>query len=47
MSTGLASLKAQMDQRMKVFHGQNKKKNGSDDSDDDDNDDDSQDSDSD
>ena len=46
MSTGLASLKAQMDQRMKVFHSQdkNKKKKGSDDdSEDDDSDDDSDD----
>ena len=45
MSTGLASLKAQMDQRMKVFHGQKKKKNSDDSDEDEDND--SEDSDSD
>lgn len=35
MSTGLASLKAQMDQRMKVFHSAGKKKKGGSDSDED------------
>lgn len=38
MSTGLASLKAQMDARMKVFHGSNKKAKNSDDSDESDDD---------
>ena len=41
MSTGLASLKAQMDQRMKVFHGKSTKKKNSDSEDDDDSDEDS------
>ena len=47
MSTGLASLKAQMDQRMKVFHGKSTKKKNSDSEDDDDDDSDDSDEDSD
>ena len=47
MSTGLASLKAQMDQRMKLFPGGGKKTKNASDSDEDDDDDDDDDSDSD
>jgi len=43
MSTGLASLKAQMDHRMKAFHGKSSQKKGSDDSEDDDEDSESED----